>query len=132
MILQINYEEVRALSVNLVVMRKQYKKLFKRAYNERKEELMVSYDYVLETLGEWLKDEINPLKETEVTSNKKYELYLDKEDAELLNEVLRSYIEKLEEMQKEVKKMIDGTEILKRILERSLETYRLHFVESSI
>lgn len=132
MILQINYEEVRALSVNLVVMRKQYKKLFKRAYNERKEELMVSYDYVLETLGEWLKDEINPLKETEVTSNKKYELYLDKEDAELLNEVLRSYIEKLEEMQKEVKKMIDGTEILKRILERSLKTYRLHFVESSI
>lgn len=125
MILLLDFDDVRALSVNLIVMRKQYKKLFKRSYSDRREVLMQSYDYVLETVGEWLREENRPL-ETHV--DKKYELYLDKEDAELLIEVLRSYTMRLEEMEKETKRKIDGTEHLKELCERASDVYRRFYV----
>lgn len=103
MILVINQKESATLVLNLGIMRKSYKKLFKRDYKARREVLIQSYDYILEMAKEALESE-----------NEANEVHLDELDVEVLCAVLSSYIDKLGEIDLN-EEMIEQLQIIKEL-----------------
>lgn len=85
MILLINQKESATLSLNLSIMRKSYRNLFKSRFKARRDDLYKSYDYILDSVKKALESQ-----------NEVDELHLNKTDLELLCEILRSYTIKLD------------------------------------
>lgn len=87
MILLINQKESATLSLNLSIMRKSYRNLFKSRFKARRDDLCKSYDYILDAVKKALESQ-----------NEANELHLNKFDLDLLCEILRSYTIKLDEI----------------------------------
>lgn|GEM_PF-2550554 len=87
MILLINQKESATLSLNLSIMRKSYRNLFKSRFKARRDDLYKSYDYILDSVKKALESQ-----------NEANELHLNKFDLDLLCEILRSYTIKLDEI----------------------------------
>lgn len=87
MILLINQKESATLTLNLSIMRKSYRNLFKTRYKARRNDLYKSYDYILDSVKKALESQ-----------NEANEVHFNKTDLELLSEILRSYTVKLDEI----------------------------------
>lgn len=68
----------------MAIMRKPMKNLIKKAYKDKKKEFLSSYDYIHE--------EVKYALELQVSS---YDLHLNINDLEILNEFLRAYTRKI-------------------------------------
>lgn len=124
MMLQLNFEEVRQLTGNMIAMRKEYKKVFKQRYKDRKTELLNYYDNILKQTSEWVLEVENSLH---AVVDRQHELVLNKNEAELLISVLKSYLEKLDKLQQQTNKKIDGMETLRSIQQRLDSSYTLFY-----
>ncbi|MFJ8462254.1 hypothetical protein ACIQ57_24590 [Lysinibacillus xylanilyticus] len=87
MILLINQKESATLTLNLSIMRKSYRNVFKGRYKARRDEFYKSYDYILDSVKKALESQ-----------NEVNELHFNKLDLDLLCEILRSYTIKLDEI----------------------------------
>lgn len=124
MMLQLNFDEVRQLSSSMILMRREYKKVFKLRYRTQKDELMTQYDAILKQLGEWMIAVENSLYAV-VDGN--YELPLTQEEAKLLAGILKSYIDELQKVEQQAKRAIEGLETLQSIQARLSESYALFY-----
>lgn len=86
-ILVINKKESATLVLHMLIMRKNYRKLVKKRYKARREDLNSSYDYILESA-----------KDTSESENEENEVYLDEIDLEVLFAFLESYLNELYEL----------------------------------
>lgn len=102
MILSINHIESATLTLNLLRMRKSYRNLIKSRFKSRREELYASYDYILENVKNAL--------ESQLDTN---EVHLNKSDLEVLSSFLKSYIDKLDELNLKHAEDIQQIEIMK-------------------
>lgn len=124
MMLQLNFDEVRQLSSSMILMRREYKKVFKLRYRTQKDELMTQYDAILKQLGEWMIAVENSLYAV-VDGN--YELPLTQNEAKLLAGILKSYIGELQKVEQQAKRAIEGLETLQSIQARLNESYALFY-----
>lgn len=124
MMLQLNFDEVRQLSSSMILMRREYKKVFKLRYRTQKDELLTQYDAILKQLGEWMVAVENSLYAV-VDGN--YELPLTQSEAKLLAGILKSYIEELQKVEQQAKRAIEGLETLQSIQARLNESYALFY-----